>query len=434
MEEKMETTKVLPKVFIGSSVEGLDIAHAVQEELEYDAEPIVWQQGIFHLSSNILDDLRKAIIAVDFGIFILSLDDVIKIRSKVSLTVRDNVIFELGLCIGILGKERSFIIIARDQIELHLPTDLLGIIPATFNANRSDENLRAALGPACNKIRAIIKKSGFFRKRYNPEENMSNFPISGCDTQELENHLTDAPINPSSSKESPKVKEYYLDIGDVLFDLKFYGESLRAYEQAINLDFDCVGAYVKKGNVLQKLKLYEEALTTYKQAVCLDPNSLPAFIGQGDTLRKLNRFKAALTAYNRAIGLDPRSAPAHTGKGNILGILGLYEEALAVCEQAVNLDSTFALAHDRRAIMLGALKRYEEALIAHKQAISLDPLEAKFHNNEGVTLKAQGHHEKALAACERAIQLDPDEVIFHYNKNAILRDLGCPEEALVTCE
>jgi hypothetical protein len=47
----------LPSLFIGSSTEGLDIAYSVQENLDMEAEPTVWKQGIFQPSGNILAEL-----------------------------------------------------------------------------------------------------------------------------------------------------------------------------------------------------------------------------------------------------------------------------------------------------------------------------------------------------------------------------------------
>lgn len=429
----MEFTNALPKGFIGSSTEGLDIAHAIQEELEHDADMTVWRQGIFNLSNNILDDLTGILDKTDFGIFLLSPDDELKIRGQQSSAARDNVIFELGLFIGRLGKERNFLILAKDHRELHLPTDILGITPATFNSNRIDENLRAAIGPACNKIRTSIKKLGVFR-RSNTKDDVSNLYISGSVTQESNSALTKNLSYLSFIKEPRETKDHYLNQGDVFFEYKDYGEALKAYERAIELDSNCTVAYVKKGDVLKKLKLYEGALATYKQAVCRDHNFPPVFVGQGDTLTKLKRYSEALTAFKRAIYLDPHSAPAHTGKGYILGVLGHYEEALAACEQAIRLDSTYAPAHDRKAIMLGVLRHYQEALAAHEYAIHLSPFEATFHNNKGATLRAFGYNEESLAACERAIQLDPEEVMFFKNKYATLRDLESHEKALAAHE
>lgn len=153
-------SKIEPKVFIGSSTESLDIAYAVQENLEYEALITVWTQGIFDLSAFTLDSLTKAVSSFDFGIFVFSPDDIVKIREQQHRTVRDNVLFELGLFIGNLGRERNFVIIPTRVADFHLPTDLLGLTPSTFVSDRPDGNLMAALGPACNKIRRAIRRLG----------------------------------------------------------------------------------------------------------------------------------------------------------------------------------------------------------------------------------------------------------------------------------
>jgi len=151
------TTSAKPRVFVGSSVEGLDYAYAIQENFEHKSmEVTVWDQDIFRPSSNTLDDLIRKLYDFEFGIFVFSPDDNVSIRGNEYSAVRDNVIFELGLFIGRLGRERSFFVIPRGHIALHLPTDLLGVTPVTFDAVRSDENHKAALGPACNQIRKAI--------------------------------------------------------------------------------------------------------------------------------------------------------------------------------------------------------------------------------------------------------------------------------------
>lgn len=146
-----------PRVFIGSSVEGLNVAYAVQENLNYDAELTVWGQGVFELSKTTIESLTDIMERSDFGIFVFSPDDLIIIRGATHSAVRDNVIFELGLFIGKLGRERVFFIIPEDT-DLHLPTDLLGVTPAVYNPNRTDGSLLAATGPACNQIRNKISK------------------------------------------------------------------------------------------------------------------------------------------------------------------------------------------------------------------------------------------------------------------------------------
>ncbi len=150
-----------PKVFIGSSVEGLNVAYAIQQNLTHNAESTVWDQGVFQLSKTTIESLDLVLSTMDFGIFVFNADDLLKIRDKTSFSVRDNVLFELGLFIGKLGRERVFFILPQNEA-LHLPTDLLGITPGVYETNREDGSLQAATGAVCNEIRTQIKKLGLF--------------------------------------------------------------------------------------------------------------------------------------------------------------------------------------------------------------------------------------------------------------------------------
>lgn len=150
-----------PRMFIASSVDNLDLAYAAQEGLEHDVEPTVWSQGVFKLSRSAMSSLMDVLDESDFGLFVFAPSDITTIKDSEKQTVRDNVIFELGLFLGRLGAERCFILTPRDVDDLHLPTDLTGITTASYDPNRRDNNLVAALGPACNNIRKAITRQGF---------------------------------------------------------------------------------------------------------------------------------------------------------------------------------------------------------------------------------------------------------------------------------
>ncbi|MGB4849334.1 MAG: TIR domain-containing protein [Saprospiraceae bacterium] len=148
-----------PKIFIGSSAEGLTVAYAVQQNLTHDAEITVWDQGVFELSQTSIESLVSILEKSDFAIFVFSPDDITKIRKKEFLTVRDNVIFELGLFIGKLGRTRTFIVMP-DKPLFHIPSDLLGITPGKYDASRSDGSYQAATGPVSHQIRVQINRLG----------------------------------------------------------------------------------------------------------------------------------------------------------------------------------------------------------------------------------------------------------------------------------
>lgn len=147
-----------PVVFIGSSSEGEKIAYAIQENLEKDADVYVWTQGVFELGSSYLESLIKELDKADFAILVLTEDDITISRNQQTVSPRDNVLFELGLFMGRLGRDRSFFVYDKNK-NIKLPSDLLGITGAAFTMQQSG-NLNASLGAACNKMRTAILATG----------------------------------------------------------------------------------------------------------------------------------------------------------------------------------------------------------------------------------------------------------------------------------
>lgn len=153
-----------PRVFVGSSTESLDVAYAIQENLQHDAEVTVWPQGIFEPSQTVLRSLIQVLDNSDFGVFVFTPDDRLRFRKRTQSAVRDNVVFELGLFAGKLGSERTFIVVPDGVTDLRIPTDLTGVTPGNYDSSRRDKNMQAALGPFCNQVRRALKRRGAIRQ------------------------------------------------------------------------------------------------------------------------------------------------------------------------------------------------------------------------------------------------------------------------------
>ena len=148
----------LPRVFIGSSAEGLPVARSLQVLLDHDAEVEVWHQGLFAPGSSTLESLVAAAVTFDFAILVVSPDDTSTMRGQQRNTTRDNVIFELGLFMGVLGKERTFMTYDREDMP-DLPSDLAGITPVTYRLH-STGNLDASLGAASTQLSGALVRLG----------------------------------------------------------------------------------------------------------------------------------------------------------------------------------------------------------------------------------------------------------------------------------
>ena len=189
-----------PRLFIASSVESIPIAEAVNVNLDHQFEVTIWTGGTFKLSSSTIEDLVEKSSTVDFALFIFAPDDVAVIRDENQHIVRDNVVFELGLFIGAIGKKRSFILKPRD-IDIHLPTDLLGVTPADYDVNRSDGDLVSATNRVCSLIKIEAASLGILNRSSLSESkaiiaNPSNYKLKEQDYRFLASCLQSQVANP----------------------------------------------------------------------------------------------------------------------------------------------------------------------------------------------------------------------------------------------
>jgi len=148
-----------PLVFIGSSSEGEDYAHGVKEVLEENGMICArhWRDVMAEAQSQTgIEALVDALDEYDFGIFILSKDDALTIRGETTSAPRDNVVLELGLFTGRLGREHTFIIGPAD-FDYRIATDLLGINLGTYT---SDPNKTSAVRTTARRARERILKIG----------------------------------------------------------------------------------------------------------------------------------------------------------------------------------------------------------------------------------------------------------------------------------
>lgn len=117
-----------PVLFIGSSTEGLGVTNDIYKRLS--RKPIVlrpWSEGVFQASKTAIENLVTIAQEADFAVLVLTSDDVTISKGKAKPSPRDNVIFELGLFIGTLGRDRVFILKPKG-LDVRIPSDLLGVI------------------------------------------------------------------------------------------------------------------------------------------------------------------------------------------------------------------------------------------------------------------------------------------------------------------
>ena len=130
-----------PRIFIGSSSEGLGVAKRIKKFFTPDYNCYLWTDDIFKNNESFLDTLIKSASLFDFSFMVFAADDLISVRGEIFEEPRDNVLFEYGLFLGRVGIDRAFVI-AEDAA--NLPSDLLGITVTRYSTTISDDGVKVA--------------------------------------------------------------------------------------------------------------------------------------------------------------------------------------------------------------------------------------------------------------------------------------------------
>jgi hypothetical protein len=153
------------KVFIASSSRALTLAESLRSDLCTGfSEATVWsERSASQLGKTIIEMLEEAAKEYDFSVIILTQDDVVfrEGGEAAKRQARDNCIFEAGLFMGALGRDRCFLVASIMPNEV--PVDLTGIIHIRIDEPKELENIKLckeAIDTASFKIKEAIQERG----------------------------------------------------------------------------------------------------------------------------------------------------------------------------------------------------------------------------------------------------------------------------------
>ena len=133
----------------------------LQAMADLQADVRLWTTE-FGLSATYIETLERVAAETDFAVTVFSGDDRVTSRSRRQLAPRDNVIFELGLFIGALGRPRCFLV-HRKGVDLKLPSDLLAVVSADYS-QAAGQPLADALHSRCAQIATRVRELGLLRR------------------------------------------------------------------------------------------------------------------------------------------------------------------------------------------------------------------------------------------------------------------------------
>jgi len=166
-------------IFVASSNNHIAVANALKSNLDnLDTESTisvyVWDERTFTPGGYFLDSLTKQANNCNYAIFIFAPDDQLLIENKQVPTVRDNVLFELGLFSGIIGRDKCFVVMP-DKFNMRIASDLRGIHFEKYYLKYEHDLNSATKNASTNIFNKIRKESNLQSSRYNKLYNPTLF-------------------------------------------------------------------------------------------------------------------------------------------------------------------------------------------------------------------------------------------------------------------
>jgi CRP/FNR family cyclic AMP-dependent transcriptional regulator len=148
----------IPRVFIGSSKEALPLAEAIRDAVANSGHhAALWSEDVFGASRLAIEDLESQLSRSDFAVLVVAADDWVSSREQLSAAPRDNVILELGLFIGAIGRLRTFAVVPS-RTPVKVPSDLLGMTLLRWDSESKSQ--KRAVAAASSEIILAIGSLG----------------------------------------------------------------------------------------------------------------------------------------------------------------------------------------------------------------------------------------------------------------------------------
>jgi tetratricopeptide (TPR) repeat protein len=459
---------VKPKLFVGSSSEAIKLARAIHENLMHDVHVTVWNEGIFKVSEPSVDSILDQLAEMDFGAFVFAPDDELLIRGEESEATRDNVIFELGLFVGRLGRQRSFIFLPTDNRNLRVPSDLLGVTPALYESDRSEHEPVSATSVACSQVLRRItelwsggepepasskpeeektverrsvgasegregtdqedkdEEDGPWSRAYvakDYEKALSLLQKEINDANESEKHRLELWLGSVKAKldfddgvqyierkieENPENDLGYLILSWTYEDEELYDEGLAALESGLQAASQKSSLMWFKGHLLQRIGDTEEAKIVLQQLTDDEPKYAEAYTALASTLNEEEADKAK-EVYESGLKKLPKNETLLDAYAKLLMNLDEPASALPVFKKLVALRPD----NPTHLTMLGnvylRLNLDGLALQAYYEANEIaEEKEGWILGNIGNLYNNKDLHPRAIEFLKRALRLDPD--------------------------
>jgi tetratricopeptide (TPR) repeat protein len=139
-------------------------------------------------------------------------------------------------------------------------------------------------------------------------------------------------------KSDSKYPHVNFHLGETLFKLNLFAESVKYFKNEISLNPADWEAHYYEGNAYLRLMDYKKALAAFETVNKIDPNNLTGITKSGECLLELKKYDEAKNYLNLALSANPDYIDALVVLGRLHDTVGDYVNAKEVLSKAYKIE------------------------------------------------------------------------------------------------
>lgn len=185
-------------------------------------------------------------------------------------------------------------------------------------------------------------------------------------------------------------------LGRQYFALKNWDKAEWAFNYAILIDDQFVGAYIERSKVLEKQGKYEEAIANYLITLELDDPTSYVLLRIGACYESLNEVEKAIEYYRRSTHEDPMLEKGWLALANVYLKENNADKAILALQKAIAIDDMNASYWIFYALVNKTILKFEETVRGYEKAAEIDDVVLAYFLDWGDMLMLMNKNDEAL--------------------------------------
>ncbi len=240
-------------------------------------------------------------------------------------------------------------------------------------------------------------------------------------------------------EKAPYLSNVYLELGNLYFVKKEYGQAEEMFEKSLELTLDDANKpYINVRNNLVDIYLkkndYKNAVLHLERLHELLPDSVKIRNSLGINYINSSEYKKAENLFLNILSKEPNHVFANGELGIVYALTGKHRESVEIYEKLITIVPDNSIIYMNLGNSYQELKNYEKAINTYKKSIELDPNNFLAYYNLARIHFSLKNYDASLTELKNAAKINPNDSKTYYQMARIYSLQNNEKEAIINLE